>query len=94
MVLRRDDRYGAAMPRVPHRRIVLSLVARLARRGRLHQPELGPAAAGGRARPESQATDIAIYAVDPGQDADDDTRTGTALSPLDITTTAEDGQVW
>ena len=40
--------------------------------------------------PQADATDIAIYAVDPGEDADADTvLTGKALSPLDITTTAE-----
>ena len=94
--LRRDDRYGATMPRVPHRRIVLSLVAlgSLAVAG-CTSPNSGQLLLADAPDPESQATDIAIYAVDPGQDADDDTElTGTALSPLDITTTAEDGQVW
>jgi hypothetical protein len=84
------------MPRVPHRRLLLATVA-LGALG-----AVGCASSSGgqllladAPDPQSGATDIAIYAVDPGEDADRDTVvTSNALSPLEITTTAGEGQVW
>lgn len=45
--------------------------------------------------PQGAATDIAIYAVDPGEQPDDDTvLTRSALSPLDVRTTTAEGTTW
>lgn len=45
--------------------------------------------------PSGQTPDVAIWAVEPGEDADDSTLVaGSALSPLEISTKAKHGQVW
>ena len=84
------------MPRVSLRRIVPALVALAALSitgcTNSHAGELLLADA---PDPEGAVTDIAIYSVEPGEEADDSTIVArSALSPLDITTEAEYGQSW
>jgi hypothetical protein len=84
------------MPLVPHRRLLLT-VAALGALGLAGctNPHSGELLLADAPDPQGQATDIAIYAVDPGDPADADSRlTPRALSPLEITTAVEDGQVW
>jgi hypothetical protein len=84
------------MPRVPHRRLLLATVAfaALGAAG-CTSPTSGQLLLADTPDPQGGATDIAIYAVDPGDAADQDSLlTSNALSPLEITTTVGDGQVW
>lgn len=83
------------MPRVPLRRLLpVFLVAVLGAAG-CADPHGGQLLLADVPDPDAAATDIAIYAVDPGEPADDSTMvTDKALSPLEITTTVEDGMNW
>ena len=84
------------MPRVPFRRLLPVLIALTALGAAgCTNPNSGQLLLADAPDPESNATDIAIYAVDPGEQADADTvMTRKALSPLNITTTAGDGLTW
>ena len=84
------------MPRVSPRRIVPALVAlaALSITG-CTDPHAGELLLADAPDPQGAVTDIAIYSVEPGEEADDSAIVArSALSPLDITTEAEYGQSW